>query len=322
MTRQWPRIYPRPLCGRPQSTYRASELPQWIEEKSGGAIPASAVVSISLEALRARDVDGIADQLLWVRDFGKIVVNATQESDLQVFVVALARAMAAGKCFGFRSAASWVPTLAGVSSAPVLSPDALRAAARQGCGPGLIVAGSWVAKTTRQLEHLRAHAPELSWVEVDAARAQNPAESAPEIRRAQEEIVRNWQQGRPACVFSSRNYRADTPDASALVAAALVAIVSGALHDAAPPPAWIIAKGGITSSDIATRALGARRAWVLGPIAQGVPLWQRGEQSAFAGGQYVVFPGNVGGDETLTEVYRALESGRLTQNPGQSHEDF
>ncbi len=300
----------------PQFGYRASDLPQWIEEKSGGAIAASAVMSISLEALRARDVEGISEQLMGVRDFGKIVVNAAQESDLQVFVVALARAMAAGKCFGFRSAASWVPVLAGVSAAPVLTPETLRDATRQECGPGLMVAGSWVAKTTRQLEHLRAHAPELAWVEVDVARLQNPAQSVAEIRRAQQEIAQNWQQERPVGTFSSRNYRAESQDASAQVAAALVEIVSGALRDAARPPAWIVAKGGITSSDIATRALGARRAHVLGPVAQGVPLWQLGDESAFAGGIYVVFPGNVGGDETLTQVYRALEAAGKERGAG------
>ena len=37
-------------------------------------------------------------------------------------------------------------------------------------------------------------------------------------------------------------------------------------------PAFIIAKGGITSSDIGTKALQVRRATVLGQIKPGIPV--------------------------------------------------
>jgi uncharacterized protein YgbK (DUF1537 family) len=73
-------------------------------------------------------------------------------------------------------------------------------------------------------------------------------------------------------------------------------------------PAYLIGKGGITSSDLATDALGVRRAHVLGQIVPGVPVWRLGPETKYPGLRYVVFPGNVGGPGALAEVIRSLRS--------------
>lgn len=68
-------------------------------------------------------------------------------------------------------------------------------------------------------------------------------------------------------------------------------------------PRVVIAKGGITSSDAATKGLGIKRAMILGQAAPGVPLWRCDEETArHRGVPFVVFPGNVGGVETLGEI--------------------
>jgi uncharacterized protein YgbK (DUF1537 family) len=67
-------------------------------------------------------------------------------------------------------------------------------------------------------------------------------------------------------------------------------------------PAAIVAKGGITSLEVARRALGARDALVAGQVLPGVPLWRLGTGARFPGIPYVVFPGNVGEDGALLEV--------------------
>ena len=69
-------------------------------------------------------------------------------------------------------------------------------------------------------------------------------------------------------------------------------------------PRFLIAKGGITSSDVATRGLGVRRAMVLGQLLAGIPVWELGDESKFPGMPYVVFPGNVGQPESLAEAIR------------------
>jgi uncharacterized protein YgbK (DUF1537 family) len=45
---------------------------------------------------------------------------------------------------------------------------------------------------------------------------------------------------------------------------------------------------------------------VRGAIVPGVPLWELGPESRFPGMPYVVFPGNVGGPDTLASVVRML----------------
>jgi uncharacterized protein YgbK (DUF1537 family) len=71
-------------------------------------------------------------------------------------------------------------------------------------------------------------------------------------------------------------------------------------------PGYILAKGGITSSDIATAALKITRAQVLGQILPGVPVWRAGPESKWPDVPYVVFPGNVGGADAISQVVHIL----------------
>ena len=69
-------------------------------------------------------------------------------------------------------------------------------------------------------------------------------------------------------------------------------------------PAWVLAKGGITSHDVAVDGLGIRRAEVLGQLFDGiVSVFRPLEADARAvGTPYVVFAGNVGDERTLAEI--------------------
>ena len=71
-------------------------------------------------------------------------------------------------------------------------------------------------------------------------------------------------------------------------------------------PSFVIAKGGITSSDIGTKALQVKKANVLGQIKPGIPVWQTGKESKFPQIPYIIFPGNVGEDSTLKEAVEIL----------------
>ena len=111
--------------------------------------------------------------------------------------------------------------------------------------------------------------------------------------------------GKTAVVYTSRRVVRKTEGNSEEnlkfslgVSAALVKIV----QSLDVMPAFIVAKGGITSSDIGVKGLGAKRAWVLGQILPGIPVWRLGEESKYPGVCYVVFPGNVGGEDALRLV--------------------
>ena len=290
----------------PVFDYKSSDLKKWVEEKTGGRYPAAQVKSIPLAMLRARDLGGIVDLLRGVDGFGKVVLNAVSYTDLKVFVVALAAALAAGKRFLFRTAASFVRAIGGIEPKPLLGPADLYPAGRPE-GPGLILVGSYVRKTTAQLEVLRS-LPDLVWIEWNVARAVDEAGAAEETARAVAEVEATFAAGRDACVYTSREYwgtaqggEADSAFATR-VSMGLVEIV----RRLRTRPGFILAKGGITSSDIGVKGLEVERAMVLGQIRPGVPVWRLGPESRFPSLPYVIFPGNVGSETTLREAVAIL----------------
>ena len=92
-----------------------------MEEKTDGIYPKDQVISISLNSLRNIDLNTITEQLINVTNFNKIIVNAFEYCDLKVFCIALYRAMKRGKLFMFRTAASFVKVMGGVSDIPLLT---------------------------------------------------------------------------------------------------------------------------------------------------------------------------------------------------------
>ena len=113
--------------------------------------------------------------------------------------------------------------------------------------------------------------------------------------------------GHDVVLYTSRTLVTGRDAASSLaigqqVSSALVAIVAGL----SVTPRFLVAKGGITSSDLATQALQVRRAMVLGQLVPGVPVWRTGPESRLPGLTYVVFPGNVGGSDALVQVQKKL----------------
>ena len=283
--------------------YRASDLRLWVEEKTGGRIPARDVASVSLDDIRRGGPERVAERLQALDDGRVCIVNAASTADLEVFTLGLLLAEQRGKRFLYRTAASFVPVRAGIPPRPLLTADELRLPA---AGGGLIVAGSYVPKTGRQLEQLFAET-RATRVEVAVERLLEDGERQDEIRRAVSRAGESLGRGEDVVVFTSRALVTGTGGEESLaigrrVSESLVEIVR-----ALPaPPRYLLAKGGITSSDIATRALGVKRAMVLGQILPGVPVWQLGPESQYPGLAYIVFPGNVGGPAALVEIARAL----------------
>lgn len=283
--------------------YRHANLRQWVEEKTNGRIPADAVRSLSLDAIRQGGPDRIASILSSAANGQVFVVNATGYTDLYVVVLGLLRAEAEGKRFIYRTGASFVRARAGLPAQPLLrradllGPDAPPV-------PGLVIAGSHVKRSTEQIARLlkqpRTQAIEVSVPTLLAGSVMRDAE----IRRARLQAEEALREGITPVVFTSRQVEraVDQLALSRAVSAALVSIV----HDVATDPGFIVGKGGITASDIGTQALGARRALVLGQIRPGVPVWRLGPETRFPGLPYVVFPGNVGTEETLAEIVSEL----------------
>ena len=82
------------------------------------------------------------------------------------------------------------------------------------------------------------------------------------------------------------------------------------LRDLSVRPRYSIGKGGTTSSDLASAALGIRRARVMGQFIAGVLVWRPGRESNYPEMPYVVFPGNVGDADSLATVIEILRGRR------------
>ena len=286
--------------------YTAATMPGYIEEKTGGEFKAESVTCISLEDIHNMDFDKIQAQLMAVKDFNKIIVNAVDYADVKVFCVALYRAMRAGKVFMFRTAAAIVKVMGGVTDQPLLTRKEM--VTTETSNGGVIVVGSHTDKTTKQLECLKT-LKDVEFIELDATLVKDEKAFAAEVERCLALENKCIAAGRTVCCYTTRalitadlGNKADELRLSVRISDAVQSLV-GRLS---VTPSFVIAKGGITSSDVGTKALKVTRANVLGQIRPGIPVWQTGENSRFPGIPYVIFPGNVGDNETLKEAVEIL----------------
>jgi uncharacterized protein YgbK (DUF1537 family) len=285
--------------------YRSSNLRDWVEEKTGGRVSSEDVLSISIEDLRVGGPAGIAERLLSLRGSKIGVVNAAGYRDVEVFVKGLLDAEAQGRRFLYRSAASFVRVRAGISPRPLLAPIDLDMPTQ---GGGLTLVGSHVPKTTRQLQKLLA-LPYMTGVEMDVEALLNGDRSKAEIDRVLRVAERLLQSEKDVVIYTSRRLvTAGHAEGDLYIGSRVSETLISTLQRLTAKLRYLIAKGGITASDVATKGLNVRRALVLGQILPGVPVWQLGPESRHAGIPYVVFPGNVGGDNALAETVQALSA--------------
>ena len=286
--------------------YTASDIKDYIEEKTGGEFKAMDVTSISLEDIRSLNIDKIVDQLMQVRDFNKIVVNALDYVDVKIFCVALYRAMAKGKHFMFRTAAAIVKEIGGISAQPLLTREQM--ITKETRNGGVIVVGSHTEKTTRQLEELKK-IPGIVSIEFDSDLVLDDAKFAEETKRVRKLIEETIAGGKTAVAYTRRKLLVienDTKEEALVRSVKISDAVQSLVGELTVEPSFVIAKGGITSSDVGTKALRVRRANVMGQIRPGIPVWQTREESKFPNTPYVIFPGNVGEDITLREAAEIL----------------
>ena len=286
--------------------YHHSDLCAYVEEKTGGAYLAKDVVCIALSDIRALNLDKITGQLCAVRDFQKVVVNAIDYVDVKIVSIALYRAMAKGKHFIFRTAAALVKELGRISTQPLLTREQM--IVRESTHGGVIVVGSHTQKTTKQLEELLKLDGVVS-VAFDSDLVLEDDAFIKEIKRVTEKIETIIASGKTAVAYTKRKLivmENDTKEKALLRSVKISDAVQSLVGNLSVVPSFVIAKGGITSSDIGTKALRVKRATVMGQIRPGIPIWQTGEESKFPQTPYVIFPGNVGEIETLREAAEIL----------------
>lgn len=282
--------------------YASSDLREWVAEKTGGRIPSDQVAAITLTELRVAS-DAAVDVLAGLSDGRPVVVDIVDEADLRALALAVLRAQERGRRFVFRVGPPFVRAMIGQ---PVLEPltaaDVATIRPAESANGGLIVVGSHVGLTTRQLDALRARRAPAEF-EIDVATVLTDARDAHLAELV--DAVSDALTRENAVIRTSRTLvkGADGDDSLRIARAvsdAVVEVVRAVLDRT--PPRFVIAKGGITSSDVAARGLEIGRALVRGPMLPGiVSLWEPITGPA-QGIPYIVFAGNVGDDQSLADV--------------------
>jgi uncharacterized protein YgbK (DUF1537 family) len=301
----------------PAFGYAASDLRDYVAEKTGGRWRREDVARITIDDLRRGGVGQVTATLLGLEGGRPVVVDAAADEDLRVLALAGIEAERSGRTFIYRVGPSFVRNRLGQQARRPLSEEELAALMRRtGSGArdvpraagGLIVVGSYVGLTTRQLDRLLT-AGRVRPLALDVGDLLESRDPAAMLGAIAAEAQREMARGDVVIHTSREQLTGGSGEASlaigARVSAGLVEIVRTVM--ARTTPRWIVAKGGITSSDLATDALGIRRAWARGTLLPGiVSLWEPVGGAADSL-PYVVFAGNVGDDDALVSVASSLQ---------------
>ena len=194
-----------------------------------------------------------------------------------------------------RSSSSLPKAISGIADQPLLDRSLL-----QHEGVGCFVVGSHVKKTTQQLERL-LEAEGTCAIEVDVQRILDDAillmsETLDTIRQVAE-------MGLTPVIYTSRQeIRLDDADQRQRLGQQVSDFLVDIVYRLPFQPAYLVGKGGITSNDILTKGLAIRSARVMGQIINSVPCVMADDFP------YIIFPGNVGNEQSLREVYEKLRA--------------
>ncbi len=291
--------------------YTHGYLPDYVEEKTKGRIPAKAVERFLLADIRrGADVTGkvsTLERLMHLTGNQCVAVDAENQDDLNRFATNVLTATRQGKHFLFRSAASLLTALAGLPPQPV-PPEEMSQYVRGG-KPGAVIVGSHVKKTTQQLEELLKETG-IVGIEVDVAQLLDDSLEQPSklLSQTLEEVHAAHNAGRTPVVYTSREELVFADVQTRLqfgadVSALLMDIVQNLPKDIG----FLISKGGITSNDVLSKGLALTSARLLGQILAGCSIVRTpSNHPQFPDLPVVLFPGNVGDANALATIYRRL----------------
>jgi uncharacterized protein YgbK (DUF1537 family) len=193
-----------------------------------------------------------------------------------------------------RSSSSLPKAMSGIADKPLLD----RSILRQG-GVGCFVVGSHVQKTTRQLNALLSEQG-VAGIEVDVERVLHDGEKL--MQELLTAMKQQADEGLTPVVYTSRKeVRLTDADERQHLGQRISDFLVEMVARLPFVPSYLVAKGGITSNDILTKGLALKSAVVLGQIVPNVPCVMTPNFP------YIIFPGNVGNDDSLREVFLKLK---------------
>ena len=193
-----------------------------------------------------------------------------------------------------RSSSSLPKAISGIADIPLLNRNILKHQ-----GVGCFVVGSHVKKTTQQLENL-LQAEGTCAIEVDVQRILDDAPLLmSETLDTIQQVVDNYLT--PVIYTSRQEIRLDDANQRQHLGQQVSDFLVDIVYRLPFTPSYLVGKGGITSHDILTKGLGIKSARVLGQVINSVPCVMTEKFP------YIIFPGNVGSEQSLREVYEKLK---------------
>jgi uncharacterized protein YgbK (DUF1537 family) len=281
--------------------YSTAYLPDYVEEKTKGTIPASQVERFLLDQVRGDNVERLKN----LSNNVCCVVDCEQQSDLDHFCTQLKQVAAQhGRRFLFRSGASLLTALAQLPPQPVPAQHMARYVCQH--RPGAIIVGSHVQKTTLQLKELLV-LPQVEGIEIDVTRIQK-GESKAILSETLERASIVHAEGRHPAIYTSRQELAFPDQQSRLefgeeVSSFLMDVVRGLPTTLG----FLISKGGITTNDVLSDGLALSTSRVLGQILAGCSVVKcPATHPRYPEMPVVIFPGNVGDNKGLATMFQRL----------------
>lgn len=279
--------------------YSTAYLPAYVEEKTGGRIAAAEV-----ELFDPSEPDGqILDRLRSMSGNACGAISAASQPELDRLASLLLQVAGEGRRFLFRSAASLLTSLADLP-AQLVAPEEM-ARYVPGGRPGLVLVGSHVPMSTRQLERLIDTRGALVHIELDVGRLPDSDGSLTEEIAS---IVREAHAaGGDVLLSTSREERTfDTAEERLAFGLEISRVLMTIVRHAPATLGFILSKGGITSNDVLSTGLELRTARVAGQIHPGCSVVLTPPEHRHGSIPVVIFPGNVGDEESLRLVYDRL----------------
>lgn len=275
--------------------YKTSFLPAYIEEKTNGDIKAKDVGSVTLDMLRSDDNLELRSYLASLRNKKYVVVNAENYSDLNRFSKAILEQIKAGKNFIFQSGASLVKSITQTPDKPLIEGNKFNIK-----GNGIIIVGSYVKRSTEQLEFLKAKA-NIDLLELDIGQILNKTAGYLKLLI---DRIKKCNMKSTLVITTPREEKSFNNREERLSAGQKISkFLAEVIENIPVKPAFIIAKGGITSHVVLAEGLKIERARVMGQILPGVPVIKLPASHRFGPIPFVIFPGNVGEENSLFKVY-------------------
>lgn len=291
--------------------YHHSRLKDYLSEKTGKMLSDKEYASFALDDFqqatseeRSRRCARLLSQEAYIS------VDALYYTHLQNFVLSLLQNPVyqhSGNAIIIRSSSSLPKAISGICDINLLEKKDFENEEKASrhltlSSQGLFIVGSHVKKSSGQLKRL-LDCEGIVGIEADVRRIlENPKAYLPEI---EEKIQAVKNGGNTPVVYTSRQeIRLENSDERLALGQKISQFIVSLVLQLPYQPAYLVAKGGITSHDILTQGLQVKTARVMGQVLSGVPAIQTGKDVPMSQLPYIIFPGNVGEEDSLVQVFQ------------------